>query len=358
MSNSTPPGWYPVPGADGTAGHERWWDGNAWTSDVRPVQGGGGGLADAPTQVSWQTPQQQAPVTPPPAYGYGAPQQGVPGYGAPQQGAPGYGYPAQNQPGYGYPQGGYPPPSPPGRMKPGAVIGIVAGVLVVIGVIAAIALNSGGDTPRADPTPTVTVTTDPSPTASPSRKTSPPPTPTPTPTPTPSLPPVPVVKDTAADTQHSITVPVFQGWDAQTDTTHSTVFLGSGRYTCPGGGSCIRGQFSVEKDTIAGASARAAAEAAMPAYAGAIFTGVTGHTDAGSANTTVAGVSGYAVRWHITTSDGTKGYVLLVAVPAKGGGYVAFEGGVDDAAGAPDPTVLDQILEGIKQDGSASGSGT
>ncbi|MGV9263708.1 DUF2510 domain-containing protein [Kitasatospora sp. NPDC003701] len=347
MSNSTPPGWYPVPGADGTAGHERWWDGNAWTSDVRPVQAGGGGLADAPTQVSWQTPQPPTPVSPPPAYGYGAP----------QQGAPGYGYPTQDQQGYGYPQGGYPPPPPPsGRMKPGVAVAIAAGVLVVVGVVAAIALNSGGD-PKADPAPvpTVTVTDTPSRTPSPGPTTR---TPAPTPTPVPSLPPVPVVKDTAADAQHAITVPIFQGWDAQTDTTHSTVFLGSGRYTCPTGGSCIRGQFSVEKDTIAGASARAAAEAAMPTYAAAIFTGITSHTDAGSANTTVAGVSGYAVRWHITTSDGTKGYILLAAVPAKGGGFVAFEGGVDDAAGAPDPTVLDQILKGIKQDSSASGSGT
>ncbi|MEU6237967.1 DUF2510 domain-containing protein [Kitasatospora sp. NPDC047058] len=346
MSNSTPPGWYPVQGADGTAGHERWWDGSAWTSDVRPVQAGGGGLADAPTQVSWQSNQPAAPATPP-SYGYGAPQQGTPSYGYPAQGQASYGYP---------PAAGYPPPTPSGRMKPGVAVAIVVGVLAVVGVVAAIALNSGHDTPRADPTPTVTVTTDSSPTPSPSptKKTSPPPTPTPTP----SLPPVPVVKDTAADAQHSITVPVFQGWDAQTDTTHSTVFLGSGRYTCPGGGSCIRGQFSVEKDTISGSSARAAAEAAMPAYAGAIFTGVTGHTDAGSSSTTVAGISGYAVRWHITTSDGTKGYVLMVAVPAKGGGYVAFEGGVDDAAGAPDPSVLDQILKGIKQDTSASGSGT
>ncbi|GAA2831934.1 DUF2510 domain-containing protein [Kitasatospora sp. CM 4170] len=343
MSNSTPPGWYPVPGTDGTAGHERWWDGSAWTSDVRPVQAGGGQIADAPTQVSWQAAQ---PPAAPPSYGYGAP----------QQGSPGYGYPTQAQPSYGYPQGSYPPPPQPGRMKAGAVVGIVVGVLAVVGVVAAIALNSGGD-PKADPAPnpTVTVTTNPSPTASPSptRK----PTPTPTPTPTPSLPPIPVLKETATDSQHSITVPVYQGWDASTDTTHSTVFLGSGRYTCPGGGSCIRGQFSIEKDTISGTSARAAAEAAMPTYASAIFNNVTSHTDAGSSNTTVAGVSGYAVRWHITTSDGTKGYILLVAVPAKGGGYVAFEGGVDDDPSAPDPSVLDQILKGIKQDGSASGSG-
>ncbi|MFG3049693.1 DUF2510 domain-containing protein [Kitasatospora sp. NPDC048239] len=344
MSNSTPPGWYPVPGADGTAGHERWWDGNAWTSDVRPVQAGGAQLADAPTQA-WQPPAQPAPAQPP-AYGYGAPNQGQPGYG----------YPAQGQAGYGYPQsGGYPPP-PSGRMKPGVAVGIGLAVLAVVGIVAAVALTSGGGTPKADPTPTVTVTTTgtPSPSPSPTRRT---PSPTPTPTPTERTAPPPVLKDTVADKQHSITVPIYEGWDAQSDTTHSTVFLGSGRYACPGGGSCIRGQFSIEKDTIQGASARAAAEAAMPTYAAAIFTGITSHTDAGSSNTTVAGISGYAVRWHVKTSDGTQGYILMVAVPAKGGGFVAFEGGVDDDPNAPDATVLDQIIKGIKQD-SSSGSGT
>lgn len=343
VSNSTPPGWYPVPGADGTAGHERWWDGNAWTSEVRPVQAGGGQMADAPTQVSWQNPPQ---ASAPPSYGYGAQQQGQPGYG----------YPTQNPPGYGYPPAGYPPQQQSNRIKTGTAVGIVLGVLAVVGVVAAIALNSGGGTPSADPTapvPTVTVTDTPSPTATPT------PTPTPTPTrnttPTTTARPAPVVKDTVADAQHAITVPVFEGWDATTDGDHSTVFLGNGRYTCPGGGSCIRGQFSVEKDTISGTTARAAAEAAMPTYAAAIFSNIASHTDAGSASTTVAGISGYAVRWHIVTADGSKGYILMVAVPAKGGGYVAFEGGVDDAAGAPDPTVLDQILKGIKQDSSAAG---
>ncbi|MFF8768849.1 DUF2510 domain-containing protein [Kitasatospora sp. NPDC015120] len=347
MSNSTPPGWYPVPGADGTAGHERWWDGTAWTSDVRPVQAGGGPIADAPTQVSWQSPGGQPAASAPPSYGYGAPQQGQPGYG----------YPAQNPPGYGYPPAAYPPPSRPNRIKTGTAVGIGVGVLAVVGIVAAIALNSGGDGPSADPKPvtTVTVTDTPSPTATtPAPTTTKPVSPPPTTPPRPS----PVVKDTVADPQHAITVPVFEGWEASTEGSHSTVFLGTGQYTCPGGGNCIRGQFSIEKDTISGSTARAAAEAAMPAYAAAIFTNITSHTDAGSSSTTVAGISGYAVRWHIVTADGSKGYILMAAVPAKGGGYVAFEGGVDDAAGAPDPTALDQILKGIKQDTGAAGGST
>ncbi|WP_380284816.1 DUF2510 domain-containing protein [Kitasatospora purpeofusca] len=347
MSNSTPPGWYPVPGADGTAGHERWWDGTAWTSDVRPVQAGGGQIADAPTQVAWQSPDGKAAAPPPPSYGYGVPHQGQPGYG----------YPAPNPPAYGYPPTAYPPPSRPNRMKTGTAVGIGIAVLAVVGVVAAVALNSGGDGPSAGPPqPVTTVTVTDTPTATTAaptttRPASPPATTPPRPT--------PVLKDTVADPQHAITVPVFDGWEANTSGSHSTVFLGTGQYTCPGGGNCIRGQFSVEKDTISGSTARAAAEAAMPAYAEAIFTNIASHTDAGSSSTTVAGIAGYAVRWHIVTSDGSKGYILLAAVPAKGGGYVAFEGGVDDAAGAPDPSLLDQILKGIKQDSSAAdGSNT
>ncbi|WP_195911003.1 DUF2510 domain-containing protein [Streptomyces kaniharaensis] len=341
MSNSTPPGWYPVPGADGTAGHERWWDGNAWTADVRPLQGGAAQLADAPTQ-GWQPPAQT-----PPGYGYGGPPQGGAGYGYPGPQAPGYGYPGP-QPGYGYP-----PPSGSGRVNPGVVIGIVLAVLTVAGVILVLTLNSDGS-PSADPTPnpTVTATGSASPSPSPTYR-------LPTTVPTPTLPapkPAPVLKSTVPDSQHAITIPVFDGWDASTIGTRSTVSLGTGRYTCSDGNSCIRGQFAVEKDTAQGATAKAAAEATMPGYAGKIFTGITSHTDSGSGYVTVAGVLGYASRWHVRTSDGTQGYVLLAAVPAKGGGYVVFEGGVDDDPAAPDASVLDQILKGIKQDSSSAGT--
>ncbi|MBV6696145.1 DUF2510 domain-containing protein [Kitasatospora aureofaciens] len=355
MSNSTPPGWYPVPGADGTAGHERWWDGTAWTSDVRPLQGGAAQLADAPTQ-GWQPPGPPAPT--PPGYGYGAPQDAA-GYGSPHEAA-GYGYPGGQAPGYGYPAApvpgyGYPPPAKPGGgVKPGVVVGIGLGVLAVGGVILALMLNSGSPSADPSPNPTVTVT----------RSESPAPSPTytlPTTVPTPTLPapkPAPALKSTVPDAQHAITVPVFDGWDATTNGTKATVFLGVGRYTCPDGNSCIRGQFSVQKDTVQGTTAKNAAEATMPGYAGAIFTGITSHTDSGSGYVTVAGVLGYASRWHIRTSDGTQGYVLLAAVPAKGGGFVVFEGGVDDDPAAPDASVLDQILKGIKQDGSAGTGST
>ncbi|MGW2249855.1 DUF2510 domain-containing protein [Kitasatospora sp. NPDC001660] len=358
MNNSTPPGWYPVPGADGTPGQERWWDGSAWTAEVRPLQGGAAQVADAPTQ-GWQ------PAPPPPGYGYPGAQ--APGYGYPGQGygAPEYGqgygsqeyggpaYPGAQPPGYGYPQ-----PARSGGVKPGVIIGIAVAVLTVGAVIAGLALKGG--TPTADPTPnpTVTVTRSDAPPAPSPTYTLPTdgPTPTPTPTPTQRTPKAaPVLKSTVPDPQHAITVPVFDGWDDfPSGGVKTVVNLGSGRYTCPdGNNTCIRGQFAIQRDSVQGATAKAAAESAMPAYAASIFSGLTSHTDSGSGNVTVAGVLGYASRWHVRTSDGTQGYVLLAAVPAKGGGFVVFEGGVDDDPAAPDASVLDLILKGIKKDGSA-----
>ncbi|MCF1600621.1 DUF2510 domain-containing protein, partial [Streptomyces muensis] len=51
MTQVTPPGWYPDPGqkSDGPP-TERWWDGKAWTDQVRPV-----GSADV-----WGPPEQLA----------------------------------------------------------------------------------------------------------------------------------------------------------------------------------------------------------------------------------------------------------------------------------------------------------
>ncbi len=151
-------------------------------------------------------------------------------------------------------------------------------------------------------------------------------------------------------------MPLLTGWQQDTPSSSATVFLTSGHYTCPGGGECVRGQFSVKADSAEGTSARSAAESAMPAYAAAIFDGLTSHTDAGSAATSVAGVAGYAVRWHVRTKDGLSGYVLLAAVPAEHGGYVVFNGGVDEDPQAPGQAALDQILKGIEQDGSAADS--
>ena len=363
MSNSTPPGWYPAPGtgADGAAAQERWWDGSAWTSEVRPVapvdRPPAAQIADAPTQA-WQAAPPAPPAAPQPGYGYPPQPQPAPGYGYPASGYPGVQGPPGYPPATGYPMG----PPAPRRKSNAVVIGVVVAVLAAGGIAAGVALNSGdGPSPRPMPTlavPTITVPTlavptvpsfDPSPTTSPSRR------PSPTPSPRASAPAA--VTGTVPDAQHGITVPVLAGWTQTTPGSSATVFLSSGSYTCPGGGTCVRGQFAVKADSVQGASARAAAEAAMPLYAQAIFDGLTSHTDARSSAVVVAGVSGYAVRWHVMTKDGLGGYVLLAAVPAESGGFVVFNGGVDEDPLAPGPAALEQILLGVEQDSAAAGSG-
>ncbi|MET8628118.1 DUF2510 domain-containing protein [Kitasatospora sp. NPDC004669] len=340
MINSTPPGWYPVPGADGTPGYERWWDGNAWTSEVRPLQGGAGQSAGAPAPA-WQ------PQAPQGGYGY-------PGQDGAQ--APGYGYPgpqaylgAQAYPGAGYgrPGPGYPPAPPPRRGRTGVIVGTAVGVLAVGGIIAAFAFGHGGD-PQAGPTPGPTVPA--------SRSESPSPAPTPAPT-TPVAKPVPAVTGIVPDAQHAITLPILEGWSTETGRPNTSVYLGSGTYTCPDGRSCIRGMFAVAKNPLQGATAKDAADAAMPAWAEGLYPGLTQHTDYGSGPMSVDGVPGYAERWHVRNSAGLQGYVLLATFRAEGGGYVAFQGAVDDDALSPDKDALEQILSGVKQSGS-SGSGT
>ncbi len=115
MTQATPPGWYPDPGrqSDGPP-TERWWDGKAWTDQVRPA-----GPADG-----WSPPEQPAAAAQPSAH----PDQPHPDH--PHQPAlpvyPGHpvhpGYPGQVQSG--------------GRrgLRTGIAVGVAAVVLASIGV--------------------------------------------------------------------------------------------------------------------------------------------------------------------------------------------------------------------------------
>ncbi len=52
MSMTTPPGWYPDPGAPGT---ERWWDGATWSAHTRPAAGQAFGPPQPVTPVTTVT---------------------------------------------------------------------------------------------------------------------------------------------------------------------------------------------------------------------------------------------------------------------------------------------------------------
>ncbi|GAA3390844.1 hypothetical protein [Cryptosporangium minutisporangium] len=103
-----------------------------------------------------------------PTSGYpGAPTSGYPG--APTSGYPGAptsGYPAADygSPGYG---GGYPPVPPPKKSKTGLILGIVAGVVVLLVIVGSLGVWAFTDGDEPDPKPSESVAL-PSPSTSPS----------------------------------------------------------------------------------------------------------------------------------------------------------------------------------------------
>ncbi|GJF34649.1 hypothetical protein KNE206_73490 [Kitasatospora sp. NE20-6] len=335
MSTSTPPGWYPVPEpGPGGAAQERWWDGSVWTAEVRsagpaaPAQ-----IADAPTQA-WQGPAAQPPA------GYGYPQQQQQPqqpYGYPQQGYPQHqGFPQQQ----GLPQYAYPSALPPAKNRNGLIIGIAAGVLALAVLVGVVVVVSGGDDDPVVVSPLPSLTAPTAPRSSPAApRTSPSPRAS-----TPAL-----GGGTLTDVTHGWRVPRPTAWTIHTSSGASSLYEVTGPYDCGLETQCIRGQFSIEKDSVPGTDASSLARAAMADYAPRIFGDLTGHQEVNAGPVTVAGATGYAVRWYVTPSSGAKGYVLMVAVPdPEGSGYVLMHGGVDDDSLAPKPAVLDQIVAGIR----------
>ncbi|MFG1923550.1 hypothetical protein [Cryptosporangium sp. NPDC048952] len=132
-----------------------------------PGYPGSPGYPGAPTSGYPGAPTSGYPGAPTSGYP-GAPTSGYPGAptsGYPQ-GAPTSGYPAAGYQAPGY--GGYPPVPPPKKSRTGLILGIVAGVvvlMVIVGSIGAWALFSGDD---PDPIASSSPSAPPSPTASPS----------------------------------------------------------------------------------------------------------------------------------------------------------------------------------------------
>ncbi|MDH6110095.1 hypothetical protein P3T36_005821 [Kitasatospora sp. MAP12-15] len=341
MSNSTAPGWYPDPQRAPAAGapQERYWDGGGWTAQTRPA------VPPVPPAV----PLSDAS----PAYGHPA----VPAPAEPSA----YGFPP---PPYGYPQApGYPPPGPPpappaylvappappygaapyfappapARNRTGLVVGVLAGALVLIGATvagAAALLGSAGAAVHPGP-----VAAQPAPQQ---------PTPTPSDQP-PLLGKAPVSPDgtTVKDLLDGWTVPLPSGWTSEDHDAGSALWLTTTPYDCSAPGGCVRGNFSIDSGPTQGPDAQTAARAAMPSRATQLYGALVSHQELVSGPITVAGLAGYAVRWHVAPTTGAQGYLLVVALPATGGGFTVLVGSVDDDPSAPKPAVLEQLVAGI-----------
>ncbi|MFI6963984.1 DUF2510 domain-containing protein [Streptomyces sp. NPDC050149] len=300
MSSPTPPGWYPDTAAPG---NERWWDGTAWTVHTRT----------AATVIQ--------------------------------------------QPGPGRGGGG-------GGSTAARTIALVATgmAVVVVAVTGAMLLGRGDDTAPAattsgssTPTPTDTATGDagPSPSGSPAGED-------------------PTV---LVDQLNGITLPIPDGWERverPVDDMLTMRTLDSEAYYCPGTSSALCHHGTVTTRTAGGADATtpeaiakqdivAAADRAYEedAIGRPIHGGIMSHRQIAAGPVTVAGRTGYQVRWRVVTGKGPGGYVQSLVFPSSVGSEspvvvrYAFDAGPD---GVP-LALMDTLTKGIRPLGDSETGG-
>ncbi|WP_406358169.1 DUF2510 domain-containing protein [Streptomyces sp. NBC_01635] len=329
MTQATPPGWYPDPGQtnDGPA-TERWWDGTAWTDQVRPTG--------------------SAPAWDPPAPGTAA----GPAYPA-QPAYPAYpahpGYPGVVQSGSGRKRG----------LRIGIAVAAAVAVLASIGVgVYTLTDDGGSGTSTASQEPggrdggTDGGPGDPE--GGPGED---------GPGPDTSEPPR-VESGSVTDGLSGISLPIPDGWYGQEGQVGAQV-MSEDTYDCPGDASstCTKGgAYSAPARALGtrGSTAEAVAKADISAnaeesYGGDSYGRIGSHEVLESKAVTVAGQKGYLVRWKAVTSKGSDGYVQSLAFPspAQPGQMVVVRFGLDTDQ---NQSVLDDITKGIKK-AKSSGRG-
>ncbi|MEU9220334.1 DUF2510 domain-containing protein [Streptomyces sp. NPDC048376] len=338
MTQATPPGWYPDPGQknDGPA-TERWWDGTAWTDQVRPAgaEAAGAPPAQPPAQPAFPPSGQDTAAGPYPVH-------------------PGYpGVPAQ------------PPSARRRRLRTGIAVAAAVAVLAGIGggVYALTDGGSGGDDAgaaqqdrgdRKDPfgdsgggngggedgrSP-----------APDSPEQSEPPT---------------IDSGSVTDAVSGISLPIPDGWSGQELQVGASV-TSDDSYKCPGDTSktCTKGGAYSAPAMVLGTKGGTAEEVAKAdieanaeeSYGGKSYGEITSHDELLSKAVTVAGQKGYLVRWKAVTAKGSDGYVESLAFPSPADPerIVVVRFGVDTDQ---EQTVLDEIAKGIEVDTSGGGGG-
>ncbi|MFC7882246.1 DUF2510 domain-containing protein [Streptomyces sp. NPDC057376] len=351
MTQVTPPGWYPDPGQkqDGPA-TERWWDGRAWTDQVRPA---------GPAAAAGPPPEQPPAPSPGPAPA----QPAAPGTAAgPYPASPGY----PVHPGYpGYPV--QPPSARRRRLRTG--IAVAAAVAVLAGIGAGVYVltddgSGGGSASSQQDRRGPGGQNDPfggegggggeggngeSP-APESPGESEPPT---------------IDSGSVTDPVNDISLPIPDGWSGQQFPVGATV-TSDDSYECPGdpAETCTKGgAYSAPQEVLEtkGGTAEEVAKADIEANAeesyGDAYGGITSHEELASKSVTVAGQKGWLVRWKAVTKEGSDGYVESLAFPAPADPerIVVVRFGVDVEEGV---SVIDEITEGIEVDSSGGGGGT
>ncbi|MFB7945985.1 DUF2510 domain-containing protein [Kitasatospora phosalacinea] len=161
----------------------------------------------------------------------------------------------------------------------------------------------------------------------------------------------------AVDTVNGISLPVPTGWKGGT-TGDGYAGLTVGDYTCADGqDNCsLGGVFTTQ---IKGTDAKQAAQDDIAEAAKAAYGKLNSHKELKNEAVTVAGRSGYLVRWQVDAEQGNPGYVETVVFPtADGKALTAVHFGFDIADKAPGLNQMDTILKGIaKADVSSTGGG-
>lgn len=176
------------------------------------------------------------------------------------------------------------------------------------------------------------------------------------------------------DQLNGITLPIPDGWEKPESTVEKTLTMRTvDSYTCPGDSSafCYHGTVTTrtasETDLT---SAEALAEqdiatAADKAYeenivGDRIHGGITSHEQLRSASVSVAGRTGYEVRWRVHTAKGPGGYVQSLVFPSTVGSEspvivrYAFDAGPD----GPPLSLMDTLTRAIRPiDDSETGGG-
>ncbi|WP_228992410.1 DUF2510 domain-containing protein [Streptomyces sp. DH8] len=310
MSHATPPGWYPDTGVPGL---ERWWDGTAWTAHTRP-----------PAAAHAAPPRRPAPAAE---------------FGPPTPLSP------------RGPHGG----SGGGNRTRNLAIALSGALVLGAAVTGAVLLGRDDGGTTAAPTTTASA-----------------PAPAPTATAAPTGGPGPDADPSVlVDQLNGITLPVPEGWEKPENSFQDVPTIRTEQsYDCPGGSSfCYHGTVTTHTARSTETAPEALAEADIATAADQAYEedglgrrlhgGIRSHTVLEARETTVAGRTGYLVRWRVTTGKGPGGYVQSLAFPSSVGSGTpvivrfAFDAGVADLP----LSLMDTITRGIRPLGDSATSG-